>query len=134
MNEDPCFCVLKNIFIGLILNFLLLIPIAFGDNPLPFYGADPNPVQGGDGKMYIFPTNFGPDGARVKDWHVYSSSDLVEWENLGRIIGANDVNWENGKTWAPAATYRNGTLYFCCYFENNFQSTKSYSLQSTNKF
>ena len=117
MNKASSIITSKKVFFSMILT-LVLISSAFADNPLPFYGADPNPIQGGDGKMYIFPTNSGPDGGDVKDWYVYSSGDLIEWENLGRIIGASDVSWAKGSAWAPAATYRNGMFYFYYYFHD----------------
>lgn len=83
---------------------------------MPFWGADPEPVQGPDGRMYIFPTNSGPGGGSVRNWHVYSSADLVNWVDHGQIIDVNDVSWARAKAWAPCATYRNGKFYFYYYF------------------
>jgi hypothetical protein len=51
----------------------------------------------------------------MKDYHVFSSENLVDWTDHGAIIDQKDVDWvdPNGNAmWAPDAIERNGTYYF----------------------
>jgi hypothetical protein len=72
----------------------------------------------GDGKVYIYASH-DMDPARGCDlmdrYHVFSSSDMVNWVDEGEILRSDDVAWgrpEGGFMWAPDAAYKNGTYYF----------------------
>lgn len=82
------------------------------------FTADPSAHVWGDGKVYIYASH-DMDPARGCDlmdrYHVYSSSDMVNWTDEGEILRSDDVTWgrpEGGFMWAPDAAYKNGTYYF----------------------
>lgn len=82
------------------------------------FTADPSAHVWGDGKVYIYASH-DMDPARGCDlmdrYHVYSSSNMVNWTDEGEILRSDDVTWgrpEGGFMWAPDAAYKNGTYYF----------------------
>jgi beta-xylosidase len=81
-------------------------------NPL-FEGwwADPE-IHLFEGRYYIYPT-FSAEYEKQTFFDVWSSSDLADWRNDGRILDFKDVPWStNRAAWAPTAIERNGTYYF----------------------
>jgi len=45
-------------------------------------------------------------------YHVFSTTDLVNWTNHGEIIHSSDISWANGGfLWAPGSAYKNGKYY-----------------------
>ncbi|MGO4696406.1 family 43 glycosylhydrolase [Paenibacillus sp. 2TAB26] len=89
-------------------------------NPIitTIYTADPSAHVWEDGKVYIYASH-DMDPARGCDlmdrYHVYSSSDMVNWLDEGEILRSDDVAWgrpEGGFMWAPDCAYKNGTYYF----------------------
>jgi len=81
-------------------------------NPL-FEGwwADPE-IHLFEGRYYIYPT-FSAEYEKQTFFDVWSSSDLVDWRNDGRILDFKDVPWStNRAAWAPTAIERDGTYYF----------------------
>ena len=85
------------------------------------YTADPSGRVGDDGRMYLYCShdcyprgkNSLHDG--IDEYHVFSSSDLVEWRDEGEILRSDDV--EGGLhtgsfMWAPDCVYKNGKYYF----------------------
>lgn len=82
------------------------------------YTADPSAHVWDDGKIYIYASH-DVDPARGCDlmdrYHVFSSEDMVHWQDEGEILSSDDVSWgrpEGGFMWAPDCAYRNGTYYF----------------------
>ena len=47
----------------------------------------------------------------MKDWHVFSSDDLVHWTAHGSVMSVSDLTWADNFAWAPDAAYRNGKYY-----------------------
>jgi beta-xylosidase len=83
---------------------------------LPGLYADPNIVRFGD-TYYIYATTDGFAGWGGKDFYVWKSKNLVDWERSGQpfltLDGANgNVPWASGNAWAPTITERNGRYYF----------------------
>ena len=101
-----------------------------------FWGADPFPVVGGDGKMYVYPTmTWGASYMEPLNWRVYSSINLTDWTDHGIIFSYKEyVNgsgpyctapWTtSGLLWAPTACYKNGKYYFYYYINNCFDYIK----------
>ena len=97
------------------------------DNPFiqNLYTADPAPVVH-DGVCYVF-TSHDEDITEngfftMKDWLCYSSTDMVNWTDLGRVASLHDFEWagqgwgggfENG-AWAVQAVERDGKWYLYC--------------------
>jgi len=47
----------------------------------------------------------------MKNWHTFSSADLVNWTNHGPGLSVNDLTWADNYAWAPDAAYKNGKYY-----------------------
>jgi beta-xylosidase len=59
----------------------------------------------------------------MEDYHVFSSSNLIDWTDHGVIVSQNKVNWVDPTTfsmWAPDCIARNGKYYF--YFPANVKA------------
>jgi hypothetical protein len=83
---------------------------------LPGLYADPNIVRFGD-TYYIYATTDGYSGWGGKDFYVWRSTDLVDWERSAEpmltLDGSNgDVPWATGNAWAPTIIERDGKYYF----------------------
>ena len=49
----------------------------------------------------------------MKDWHVFSSDDLINWKDHGACLSVNDISWADNYAWAPDCAFKNGKYYFC---------------------
>lgn len=75
-----------------------------------FY-ADPNLIEF-DGVFYLYPTTDGLADWAADSFSVFSSTDLVDWEDRGVIFSvADDTTWARGFAWAPAISRRDGRFY-----------------------
>jgi beta-xylosidase len=77
---------------------------------LPGLYADPNIAQFGD-TFYIYATSDGYAGWGGKDFYVWKSTNLVDWERSERpfltLDGENgNVPWASGNAWAPTIIKR----------------------------
>ncbi|VGO13337.1 Xylosidase/arabinosidase [Pontiella desulfatans] len=86
-------------------------------NPM-FWGADPSGVVARDGRVFVFPTYDLKDWSDQKFWECWSSSDLVNWTNHGKIFDTEMSGWGINNAWAPDITFKNGKYYFYYYFNN----------------
>jgi hypothetical protein len=96
-----------------------LTATAFAANPLDFGSniktADPSGHVWADGRMYLYTSHdeeCQPDFF-MKDWHVFSSADLVHWTDHGACLSVKDLAWADNYAWAPDCAYKNGKYYFC---------------------
>lgn len=110
---------------GLLLSLLtVLISYAAAQNPLirNQYSADPT-ARVFEGKVYIYPSHdilATPGHGRLawfcmEDYHVFSSSNLVDWTDHGKILSQKTVPWADSTAysmWAPDCIFRNGKYYF----------------------
>ncbi|WP_164990342.1 family 43 glycosylhydrolase [Agromyces albus] len=83
---------------------------------LPGLYADPNIAVFGD-TYYIYATTDGFAGWGGKEFYVWKSKDLVDWERSAEpfltLDGANgNVPWATGNAWAPTIIERGGKFYF----------------------
>jgi hypothetical protein len=89
-------------------------------NPIitSIFTADPTARVWGDGRIYLYPSHdIDPaQGCDLMDrYHVYSSSNMVDWIDEGEILRASEVSWgrpEGGFMWAPDIAHVNGTYYY----------------------
>lgn len=99
--------------------FTSSITVVFSQNPLNFGSdiltADPSGHVWKDGKMYLYTSHDEPcqEDFWMKDWHVFSSSDLINWTDHGACLSVNDLSWADNYAWAPDCAYKNGKYYFC---------------------
>lgn len=97
---------------------------ALAQNPLIMdqFTADPT-ARVFNGKLYVFPSHdiVPPKGEgraewfNMADYHVFSSENLTEWKDHGKILDQKDVPWADPKAysmWAPDAVEKNGKYYF----------------------
>ena len=77
--------------------------------------ADPHARVFND-KVYLYTGNDADREAPVhfmKDWSIFSSTDLVEWKKEGTISSAdNYIGADSPDCWAADATERNDKFYF----------------------
>jgi hypothetical protein len=90
-------CLLKSICWSVISGTLLFATVSRADNPLLMFtfAADPT-ARVFEGKIYLYPSHdiLPPAGRRggfiMKDYHSYSSENLMDWTDHGVI--ANQTN------------------------------------------
>ncbi|MDR0425455.1 MAG: family 43 glycosylhydrolase [Clostridiales Family XIII bacterium] len=122
----------KAIAIALTLIFVLTTSVFTSGAAAPELVAPSNPIVKtiftADPSAHVWPTN--PDklylypsrdqdpaqGCDLMDkYHVYSTTDMVNWTDEGEILNSDEVAWgraEGGFMWAPDAAYKDGTYYF----------------------
>jgi len=106
----------------LITNIVLVLTIAWGticfaDNPIvqTVYTADPAPMVH-NGICYVYTSHDEDVLVRnfftMNDWRCYSTTDMVNWTDLGSPLSYKDFGWARGDAWAGQCVYRNGKFYF----------------------
>ncbi|KXI27517.1 secretion protein [Paraglaciecola hydrolytica] len=101
----------------LLLSLLCQATNGFAQNPLNFGSkiktADPSAHVWPDGKMYLYTSH--DEECQVdfwmKNWHTFSSSDLVNWVDHGPSLSVDELSWADNYAWAPDAAYKNGKYY-----------------------
>lgn len=81
------------------------------------YTADPAPVVIND-TVFLYTTHDENDADNFKmyDWLLYTSTDMVNWEDHGAVASLQDFDWrvrDNG-AWAEQVIERNGKYYMYC--------------------
>lgn len=107
----------KNRFLLLTILFFTIVFDMFSQNPIvqTNYTADPGSLAYKD-KFYIYA---GRDEAasngkwfKMREWRVYSSSDMVNWTDHGPRLKPLDFKWSNGDAWASQCVEKNGKFYW----------------------
>ena len=91
------------------------------------FSADPS-ARVFNGKVYLYPSHDilaregrgRPGWFCMEDYHVFSSSNLTDWEDHGVIVSQGKVKWVDSTSfsmWAPDCIARDGRYYF--YFPSN---------------
>lgn len=93
----------------------LLGIVARADNPIvqTIYTADPAPLVY-DGRVYLY-TGHDEDGSttfNMRDWHVFSSTDMVNWQHHGSPLSLATFSWADSQAWAGQVIPRNGKFYW----------------------
>lgn len=88
---------------------------AQADNPIVqhLYTADPAPLVH-DGRVYLY-TGHDEDGSTyftMRDWRVFSSTDMVNWTDHGSPMSLATFSWADADAWAGQVVERNGTFYW----------------------
>lgn len=90
---------------------------AFAENPVirDRFTADPAALVY-QGRVYLYT---GHDEATpqdkhfvMRDWRVYSSTDLVNWKDHGSPMSARTFAWARSDAWASQVIERNGKFYW----------------------
>jgi hypothetical protein len=83
------------------------------------YAADPSAhVWKNDTTLWLYTSHdvLGTNHhATMFDYHVFSTKDLVNWTDHGRVLSVDDVDWATEYAWAIDAVNRHGKYYliFC---------------------
>lgn len=95
------------------------LPVSLSGNPLNFGSdirtADPSAHVWEDGRLYVYGSHDQEcqEDFWMKDWHVFSTDDLVNWTDHGACLSLENVDWADNYAWAPDCAYKNGKYYFC---------------------
>ncbi|WP_346862545.1 glycoside hydrolase family 43 protein [uncultured Draconibacterium sp.] len=100
-----------NLFLGFLIVFLgACQPKSEGlkiENPLPVEFGDPYILKASDGIYYMVGTGGVTDGFKM-----YSSTDLINWKDEGRIYQGNTKeSWGIANFWAPELYEYKGKFY-----------------------
>lgn len=81
------------------------------------YTADPAPMVYGD-TLYLYTTHDEDvlinDFYTMFDWRCFSTTDMVNWTDHGKIFSLDDISWADDRAWAPQCVARNGKFYLYC--------------------
>jgi hypothetical protein len=89
----------------------------FGQNPIiqTIFTADPAPMVHND-TVYLYTTHDEDVTVNnfftMNDWRCFSSTDMVNWTDHGKVLSYKDFSWSGGDAWAGQCIYRNGKYYF----------------------
>ena len=97
---------------------LLLLPslLLKAQNPVvqTCYTSDPAPMVYGD-TFWLYTGHDVAEGTTkycMHDWHVYSSTDMVNWTDHGPRLSILDFDWMESGAWASQCIERNGKFYW----------------------
>ncbi len=107
-NERP---MRKSIFAAM----LLMTTSVCAQNPFvqTWFTSDPAPMVH-DGTMYVY-TGHDEDGADffwMQEWRVYSTHDMVNWQDHGSPLALESFRWADDRAWASQCVERNGKFYW----------------------
>lgn len=101
--------------IALFFTTLLFSFFAQADNPIikHKYTADPSARVFGD-VLYVYPSHDRDQAVwwDMEDWHVFSTTDMVNFKDHGVALSLTDIAWAEKYAWAPDCIERNGKYYF----------------------
>ena len=111
---------LKKIFTPILASFIIPACTALSgsciiaQNPIvqTAFTTDPAPMVSGD-RLYVF-TGHDEEGADffwMNEWRLFSTSDMVNWQDHGCPLSQCDFKWADDRAWAPQCIERNGKFY-----------------------
>lgn len=81
------------------------------------FTADPAPVVVND-TVYLYTTHDedNAEGFAMRDWLLYTSTDMVNWQDRGAVASLKDFKWYDGDNgaWAEQVVFRDGKWYMYC--------------------
>ena len=88
---------------------------ASAQNPFvqTWFTSDPAPLVH-DGTMYVY-TGHDEDNADffwMQEWRVYSTQDMVNWQDHGSPLALESFSWADDRAWAGQTIERNGKFYW----------------------
>ncbi|GAB1316501.1 Cellulose binding type IV domain-containing protein [Madurella fahalii] len=108
----------KSMLRGLAIAGVLLggnVHVALADNPIiqTLYSTDPAPIVWNN-TLWLF-TGHDENGARnydMRDWRLYSSTDMVNWRDWGSVMSVKTFSWAKADAWAGQVIERDGKFYY----------------------
>ena len=113
-------------FLKIIISLGLVVSLtnSLAQNPIiqTKYTADPAPLVYHD-TVFLYTSHDEDDafGFKMRDWLLYTSTDMVNWTDHGAVASLKNFKWvpyDNG-AWAPQCVHRNGKFYLYCPMPNN---------------
>ncbi|HSC36921.1 MAG TPA: family 43 glycosylhydrolase, partial [Chitinophagaceae bacterium] len=106
---------IRKVFIASATIVCLAFLRANAQNPIiqTIYTADPAPMVYKD-TLFLY-TGHDEDSSTwftMKDWHVYSTTDMVNWVDRGSPLSLKTFTWATKDSWAGQCIYRNGKFYW----------------------
>ncbi|CAI6333661.1 unnamed protein product [Periconia digitata] len=91
------------------------VSVVRADNPIvqTLFSADPAPVIVNN-TVYMF-TGHDEDGSNtynMKDWRLYSTTDMANWRDHGSPMGLTTFSWAGANAWAGQVIARNNKFYY----------------------
>ena len=132
-NRHPFYQMKRTLFLML----AAFATMAEAQNPIirDQFTADPTARVFGD-RVYLYPSHdiVPPAGTRqdwfcMADYHVFSSSNLTDWQDHGVILSQTGVPWgkpDGYSMWAPDCVFKNGRYYF--YFPNGPKEGRGFAI------
>ncbi len=105
----------------------------FGNHKQPIltgFHADPEVMYSNQTKKYyIYSTTDGTPGWGGHDFSVFSSENLIDWTDEGKMLDvrSDQVSWANGNAWAPCieeVRQKGGGYKYYFYFSANNPQTR----------
>ena len=113
---------MKNVFKPTVLATLIALTTttiginARADNPVvqTNFTADPAPLVH-NGVVYLYTSHDEDDatGFKMRDWMCYTSTDMVNWTDRGKVASLATFPWavQSNDAWAPQVVERDGKFY-----------------------
>ena len=94
-----------------------------GSNPLfrDKFTADPAPMVIGN-RLYLYVGHdqaTGDEMFNMREWLVYSTTDMKQWTEHGPIMNVKDFKWAKKDAWASQAIRKNGRYWFYAAVEHD---------------
>ena len=88
---------------------------AHAQNPFvqTWFTSDPAPMVH-NGRMYVY-TGHDEDNADffwMQEWRVYSTADMVNWQDHGSPLALESFSWADDRAWASQTIERDGKFYW----------------------
>lgn len=104
------------LYTALMAALTLLSQLCWAANPIiqTKFTADPAPMVH-DGVVYLYTSHDeeDADGFKMRDWLLYSSTDMVNWTDHGAVASLATFPWavQSNDAWAPEVIARDGKFY-----------------------
>jgi arabinoxylan arabinofuranohydrolase len=90
------------------------VGVVRADNPIvqTLYSTDPAPIVH-NGRLYVL-TGHDEDGStgfNMRDWRLYSTEDVANWQDHGVVASLATFSWANANAWAGQIIARNNKFY-----------------------
>jgi hypothetical protein len=96
---------------------IIIACTGFCDNPIikHIFTADPAALVYHD-TVFLYTghdeAGFSDGWFIMKDWHVFSSSDMVNWTDHGAKLSVESFSWAASDAWAGQCVHRDGKFYW----------------------
>jgi beta-xylosidase len=96
---------------------VVILPPVQENNPIirNLFTADPAALVSKD-TFFVYTGHdeqkAGVNGFLMKDWHVFSSTNMATWKDHGAVLSVNTFSWAKADAWAGQCVEKNGKYYW----------------------